>query len=326
MRKTLIACLALALMAAMLLAPMASADTVASASTPLDDASSAQLTNIGLAAEALQGVNVGVGDTFSFNDIVGPRTRERGYKSAVNGRGANVMGGGVSQAAATLYLALKQLDDIEYIEKETYGKKFTGSYVDSGNDAIVTDYNGNVDFSFLNDYGDFTIEMWIEEGELCCLIDDENSGGGSSGGSTIDLTGNSAQRHNIVQASLAIDGMLLESGDVFSFNDTVGPRTEGSGYRSALNGRGAKTVGGGVAQVASALWLAVKDMFSVTVIEMSTYGDAYNQTYVDSADDAVLVDYQNDTDFRFRYDGDGTLAINVYVQNDEFLVCDIYEE
>ncbi len=70
-----------------------------------------------------------------------------------------------------------------------------------------------------------------------------------------------------------------------------------------------KVVGGGVAQVASAIWLAIKDLDNVTVTEKHTYGSRYNQSYVDDPDDAILTDYAAGTDFRFRYDGDGELSI-----------------
>ena len=247
-----------------------------------------------------------------------------------------MIGGGVSQVASALYLALEQLDGIEYVEKKTYGSKYNQSYVDSGDDAIVTDYAAGTDFRFKNYYGDFTINIWSDDYEISCLLmsggdiesysdPTESYGGGSSGSSTIYLDGNSAQRGNITLAALAIDGTVIYSGDAFSFNDIVGPRTEAYGYQSAINGRGVKVTGGGVAQVASALWMAIKDMDNVTVTDKTTYGSRYNQSYVDSADDAIVTDYSAGTDFQFRYDGPGSLTINLYVQNDEYLICDVVE-
>jgi vancomycin resistance protein YoaR len=83
-------------------------------------------------------------------------------------------------------------------------------------------------------------------------------------------------------------------------------------------------VGGGVAQVASAIWLAVKDLDEVTILEKSTYGDKYNQSYVDDPDDAILTDYTAGTDFSFRNDSDSQITINTSVTDDE-LSCQIYE-
>ena len=79
-----------------------------------------------------------------------------------------------------------------------------------------------------------------------------------------------------------------------------------------------------MAQVASAVWLAIKDLDSVTVTKKSTYGSKYHQSYVDDADDAILTDYTNDIDFCFTYDGDGELSIYTSVSGDT-LSCEIYE-
>ena len=86
----------------------------ASARTTLEGSSYAKLNNIELAASSLNGITVPQGATFSFNDIVGPRTAAYGYQRAANGRGARVTGGGVAKCATTLYLSLQQLDaDVE---------------------------------------------------------------------------------------------------------------------------------------------------------------------------------------------------------------------
>ncbi len=80
------------------------------ASTPLEDADAPRGVNVLLAARAVNQFTLSSGETFSFNAVVGPRTEQRGYVPALNGRGAEVIGGGVGQAAATLYLALMQLE------------------------------------------------------------------------------------------------------------------------------------------------------------------------------------------------------------------------
>jgi vancomycin resistance protein YoaR len=328
MKRILALLMALTIASGVMIAPAASAATFASSETPLDYASSAQLNNIELAAAAIDGTYVGYGDVFSFNDIVGDRTAKRGYKTAVNGRGVKAMGGGVAQVATTLYLALKQLDGINYIEKRVYGSRYAGDYVSSGKDAIMTDSDENLDFVFENNYGDFYINIWTTGASLECTLSSYGGGGGgwgeSVGSSTIWLDGSAALKHNIELAAGSIYDTILESGDTFSFNDVVGPRTTAYGYKSAINGRGAKVVGGGVAQVASAIWLAIKDLDSVTVTQKSTYGSRYNQSYVDDPDDAILTDYDNDIDFCFRYDGFGELSIYTSVSGDT-LTCEIYE-
>ena len=82
-----------ALVAAILSVFWASAALADSASTPISDDSAARRDNIALAAASINGLVLEDGDSFSFNDIVGDRTRETGFKTALNGRGVRVVGG-----------------------------------------------------------------------------------------------------------------------------------------------------------------------------------------------------------------------------------------
>ena len=140
---------------------------------------------------------------------------------------------------------------------------------------------------------------------------------------SIRLSDDENLRNNVSLAADSINDTVLSPGDLFSFNDTVGPRSERYGYKSAVNGRGAKVTGGGVAQVASALWLAVKHLGCVAVVEKSTYGSRYNQDYVASSNDAILTDYANGTDFSFRNTGSQPLTISTRISGDT-LHCTIY--
>ena len=318
------------------------ADDSVSARTTLAGSSYAKLNNVNLAASSLNGITIPCGASFSFNEIVGPRTEAYGYQRAANGRGVRVTGGGVAQCATTLYLALKQLGaDVEYTSLLTYGSKFSDNYVSDGSDAILVDYSSGADFSFINYSDDMLIEMWATDNYLYCSITLDAVGGGelnwfdsaplqpsmrSIASSRIDLSGaDDALRNNILLAASSINDTVLDSGDLFSFNDSVGPRSERCGYVEAVNGRGAIVTGGGVAQVASALWLAVKNLDCVAVVEKSTYGSRYNQSYVLSSNDAILTDYSAGTDFSFRNIGFKPLTIAVYVSGDE-LCCEIYQD
>ncbi|HEY8481089.1 MAG TPA: VanW family protein [Spirillospora sp.] len=65
--------------------------------------------NIELAAAMLDGHVVAPGETFSFNDVVGPRTRRRGYVPAptiIGARLVNDVGGGICQVSTTLFNAV----------------------------------------------------------------------------------------------------------------------------------------------------------------------------------------------------------------------------
>ena len=137
------------------------------------------------------------------------------------------------------------------------------------------------------------------------------------------LPADDAARTNIELAIERISGLYLPYGAQFSFNETVGPRNARYGYQGALNGRGVKVTGGGAAQVASALWLAVKNLDNIAIVQKSTYGSRYNQSYVDSSNDAILTDYSNGTDFSFRNIGDTAITISTWVLDDT-LYCVIY--
>ena len=65
------------------------------------------------------------------------------------------------------------------------------------------------------------------------------------------------RKHNIALAASAIDGVLLPPEEEFSFNDTVGARTEERGYKAAFvinDGAFVEGVGGGVCQVSGTLY------------------------------------------------------------------------
>ena len=70
---------------------------------------------------------------------------------------------------------------------------------------------------------------------------------------------NEARSHNIRLASSLINGTVLQNGDVFSFNGTVGQRTQERGFKRAAiieNGEFVEGVGGGVCQVSTTLYNA----------------------------------------------------------------------
>lgn len=93
--------------------------------------------NIFLAGKALDGVTVRPGEVLSFNNITGPRTKERGYRKAPVFVGNDVVddyGGGVCQLSTTLYVALLGAG-FEVVERHNHGMPV--SYVPLGFDATV---------------------------------------------------------------------------------------------------------------------------------------------------------------------------------------------
>ncbi len=354
LKKTLAILLTLSLLTAgALIVPAALASEYYSSRTPLAGATDARRVNINLAVEAIDGTVIPCGGTFSFNETVGPRTADRGFVSAANGRGVTVTGGGVAQVASTLYLALLDVrGDVRIDPVRTYGNRFVDYYVTDSSYAVVTDYDSDIDLSFTNCGEEMTIEMWANESYVYCSITVGSEDAPASGADGAPAAGDgwfitplqtlAPARRLIASASLTCgddEGLLtnvtlasdcvtdttLESGDIFSFNDTVGPRTAEYGYVEAVNGRGATVRGGGVAQVASALWLAIKNSGDFSVIEKSTYGKKYNQHYVSSSADAILTDYKSGRDFSFRYTGAGSVTIYTSLDGDT-LTCEIFSD
>ncbi len=108
-------------------------------------------TNLRLACEAIDGYILAPGATFSFNDVVGERTAEKGYQAAAVYSGNDTvdeLGGGVCQVASTLYYGAL-LADLEIVERAVH--TFAVSYVPTGMDATV--YWGSLDFKFKNNTG-----------------------------------------------------------------------------------------------------------------------------------------------------------------------------
>jgi len=80
------------------------------------------------------------------------------------------------------------------------------------------------------------------------------------GQKTTNLTRNYARNNNITLAAKAINGLVLDSGEEFSFNATVGKRTSEAGYMAAgaySGGRVVTEIGGGICQVSSTLYYTV---------------------------------------------------------------------
>lgn len=99
--------------------------------------------NLYVSAKYMNGTILAPGDVFSFNNVTGPRTFERGYSMApvVGGMG---IGGGVCQVATTIYNAALQAK-LEIVERHPHSIRV--GYVPPGKDATVTNY---IDFKFRN--------------------------------------------------------------------------------------------------------------------------------------------------------------------------------
>jgi vancomycin resistance protein YoaR len=117
--------------------------------TDMGVSSSNRIHNVQLMADYIDGTIIQPGDTFSFNERVGPRTPERGFLEGQMIVGSLLLpsiGGGVCQTATTLFNNAFELG-LPILERHNHS--FYISHYPLGRDATVS--WGGPDFKFRND-------------------------------------------------------------------------------------------------------------------------------------------------------------------------------
>ena len=105
--------------------------------------------NITITCKTLSGIEIKPGETFSFCDIVGDSTTEKGYQEAeiyVKGEKKMGLGGGNCQVSTTLYNAVLNIPEFEVLERHQHSGHVP--YIEEGKDAAVS--YGAYDFKFKN--------------------------------------------------------------------------------------------------------------------------------------------------------------------------------
>ena len=95
--------------------------------------------------------------------------------------------------------------------------------------------------------------------------------------------------NNLVLASSKINDYILYPGDVFSYNDVVGERTEAAGFLPAgaySSGEVVEEIGGGVCQVSSTLYCAMLYGYRLTTVERSPH--YFPSDYIEKGYDATV--------------------------------------
>ncbi|MBQ4161054.1 MAG: VanW family protein [Clostridia bacterium] len=124
------------------------ADVLGKYSTKYMTSNKPRANNVELAARYVDGTILLPGDEFSYNNIVGPRTYERGFKAASvyeNNKMVDGLGGGICQTSSTIYAAVLYAD-LEVTERHEHSLEV--HYIDLGIDATVA--YGTLDFRFKN--------------------------------------------------------------------------------------------------------------------------------------------------------------------------------
>jgi len=105
---------------------------------------------------------------------------------------------------------------------------------------------------------------------------------------TTHVGGTAARINNVRLASSAFNGTVLNSGDVFSYNGTVGQRTTAKGYKAApayVQGETVDEIGGGVCQPSSTLYYACL-LANMEITER--YAHRYIPSYITRGMDATV--------------------------------------
>ena len=137
------------------------------------------------------------------------------------------------------------------------------------------------------------------------------------------------RKHNIELCVKSINGTLLDVLGEFSFNNTVGKRTEDRGYKRAkiiFDGEFVEGVGGGVCQVSTTLYNAVI-LAGLKVNEVHQH--SLQVSYVLPSFDAMVnsgsadLRFQNNTDnplLIYAYADGSTLTFEIYGEENEYTI------
>ena len=144
------------------------------------------------------------------------------------------------------------------------------------------------------------------------------------GEATSEVTGAASRLYNVTLSANSCNGKIILPGEVFSYNDTTGPRSVANGYRLGsvyVGGKSEQQPGGGVCQTSSTLYYAVLHT-ELEIVERRCHQFAVG--YVPDGMDATVYDggidfkFKNNTDYPIKiqswtYDSGGRRYITVQV-------------
>ena len=126
---------------------------------------------------------------------------------------------------------------------------------------------------------------------------------------TTYYSGSGGRTTNVRLAANSVDETIVNPGEEFSYNDTVGERTAARGYRGAIvynNGQEVTELGGGVCQVSSTVYMTVLRA-DLEVTERSCH--QFQVTYTPLSQDAAV--YWGSKDFKFVNSTDYPIKIRM---------------
>ncbi len=135
---------------------------------------------------------------------------------------------------------------------------------------------------------------------------------------TTTVSGTGARKGNVKLAGAAVNGLVLNDGDVFDYNQVVGKRTVERGYGEAatyVNGETVNTVGGGICQVSSTIYLATL-LANLEIVER--YNHRFYPGYITLGMDATVS--WGGPEFRFKNNTGYPIRIDVGYANSKLTV------
>lgn len=127
---------------------------IGSFTTSYTSSDASRSANVEIAAKTVNGTLLMPGETFSYNNTLGERTRDKGYRDGaayIGNKVVMVTGGGICQVSTTLYRAVLRAG---ILPTERHNHSMTTSYSGPSGDATVA--WGSLDYQFKNAY-DFPI-------------------------------------------------------------------------------------------------------------------------------------------------------------------------
>lgn len=130
-----------------------------------------------------------------------------------------------------------------------------------------------------------------------------------------NFASSSPERKNNIRLALAsLDGVVIEEGEVFSFNNLTGERSEKSGYSQAKiiqNGTFVLGYGGGVCQVSTTLYNACL-LAGLEIVESTSH--SLPVSYVEPSFDAMVS--FGSSDLKVRNNSGGKIILTTSSEND----------
>lgn len=134
-----------------------------------------------------------------------------------------------------------------------------------------------------------------------------------------NFSSSSAERKNNIRVALkSLDGLIVDEGEIFSFNEITGVRNQENGYSEAKiisNGTFVNGFGGGVCQVSTTLYNACL-LSNLEIIEATSH--SLPVSYVEPSFDAMVS--FGSSDLKIRNNSGGKIIITTSSEND---VCKV---